>query len=110
MTPQELQIKQNSCANCLRCVKPLMYTDPATWRCNADENKSTTLDPVSGDYFPIHNTCDDMRLNDVPCPWQKPDRIYYSDGSSKSVYQIEVEQNRVTAKISLRGVSVEDLI
>lgn len=110
MNETELKAKQNSCANCLHVRKPVTYTDPDTWICHAPENASTLLDPISGDYLPRIKLCSSRRISCFACHWQKPLRQYYSDGSSKSVYQLEAEANRTTAKISLRDIKVEDLI
>lgn len=112
MTELELRATQNSCANCLHVRKPVTYSDPDTWMCRAPENLTNTINVVTGEYYPKVKLCMDVRGNSrvINCVAQKQARIYYSDGSSKSVYQLEAEANRTTARISLRDVKVEDLI
>ena len=111
--PENLRIKQNSCANCLYCRRGQYMLDWEKWECVAPQNLYANIfNIVTGERVQLNRYCKDIRnqktLHDI-CTMQKPSRIYYPNGNSKTHYQIEREASMVLSSRHLKNLTEEDL-
>ena len=121
LTPEGIAAKQNSCSNCQHCRKPNFFGDSDEWMCRAPENLYGVIDVVTGEYKAGHKLCRDIRyylsqedIGEITriqyvCQWHKPERIYNSDGTSKSARVEPLEISTPSLRKSLKLTTVEDI-
>jgi hypothetical protein len=108
--PYEIQLKQDSCKNCLRCKAGLFERDTTRWYCYAPENMLDTIDQVTGEHDHKFVNCASARFAFADkCPWQKPERIYQANGSSKTIWEIQKTQNPQLTSRLLSRTTLDDI-
>lgn len=112
LSTEQLAAKNASCDTCYFVRRPYFH-DYNTWMCEAPENMSATINPVTGRFFPLYKHCSDIREQGATCAWRKAQFIVMDDGTYKHIDQLP-KVFEATGKISspalarLRNLTADD--